>query len=116
MPGSSMNTDGNLVFSQMIFPVLSPVIVAANTTAEQTFTVPGLNVGDFVNLVKPTTQAGLGIVNSRVSALNTLAVTFSNNTGGGITPTASERYQLMIDRMDGYTVLASSGTLPQAFV
>lgn len=116
MPGGAMNSDGNLVFSQMIFPVLTPVAVGANTTAEQTFTIFGLQVGDFVNLVKPTAQAGLGVVNARVSALNTLAVTYSNNTGGGITPTAGERYQLMVDRMDGYAVLSASGALPQAFI
>ena len=111
-----MTTAGNLVFSQLIFPVLTPVAVGANTTAEQTFTIPGLQVGDFVNLLKPTTQAGLGIVNVRVSALNTLAVTYCNTTAGSLTPTAGERYQLMIDRMDGYAALASVGSLPQAFV
>ena len=72
---------------------LSPSAVSANTTAEQTFTVSGLAVGDVVVCVnKPTAQAGLGIVGSRVSAANTLALTFSNNTGSSITPTASEVY------------------------
>lgn len=73
---------------------LSPAIVAANTTAEQTFTVTGLAVGDVVMVNKPTTQAGLGIVGARVSAANTLAITFSNNTAAGITPTASEVYAI----------------------
>src|SRR5712691_6459698 len=63
---------------------LSPALVAANTTAEQTFTVTGLAVGDVVISVnKPTAQAGLGIVGWRVSAANTLAITFSNNTAAG---------------------------------
>lgn len=73
---------------------LSPAQVAANTTAEQTFTVTGLAVGDYVNVNKPTAQAGLGIVGTRVSAANTLAITFSNNTASPITPTASETYQV----------------------
>lgn len=78
-------------------PSLSPAIVAANTTAEQTFTVNGLAVGDVVISVnKPTAQAGLGIVGARVSGLNTLAITFSNNTAAGITPTAAETYQVLI--------------------
>lgn len=72
--------------------VLSPAIVAANTTAEQTFTVNGLAVGDFVYVNKPTTQAGIGICGARVTAVNTLGITFNNNTAGGITPTASETY------------------------
>lgn len=104
MPGSAMQSTGNLLFSSMLSLVLSPASVGANTTAEQTFTVPGLQVGDFVSIIKPSTQAGLGIVNVRVSANNTLAIAFSNGTGGGIVPTAGERYLLMVDRFDGYNV------------
>lgn len=76
---------------------LSPALVAANTTAEQTFTVTGLAAGDTVYSVnKPTSQAGLGIVGWRVSAANTLAITFSNNTAAGITPTAAEVYNVVV--------------------
>ena len=65
------------------------------TTSEQTVTVPGLNVGDVVVVNKPTHQTGLGIVGARVSAANTLAITFSNPTAAGITPTASEIYRVV---------------------
>lgn len=112
MPGAAMNADGNLLFSTMLSFTPTPVIVGANTTAEQTFTIPGLQVGDFVNIIKPSTQAGLGIVNCRVSAANTLAVAFCNTTGGGLTPTALERYLLMVDRFDG----ANVQNPPSAFV
>lgn len=84
--------------SMLLGVTLSPSSVAANTTAEQTFTVPGLLPGDIVTVGKPTSQAGLGIVNARVSAANTLAITFSNNTGSPISPTASEVYQVCVDR------------------
>jgi hypothetical protein len=73
---------------------ISPAQVAANTTAEQTFTVSGLAVGDVVFVNKPTAQAGLGIAGVRVSAANTLAITFVNATASPITPTASESYQV----------------------
>ena len=69
------------------------------TTSEQTVTVPGLEVGDFVSVVKPTHQAGLGVVNARVSAKNTLAITFVNPTAAGITPTASEIYLVLHARV-----------------
>lgn len=72
--------------------VLSPALIAANTSAEQTFTVNGLAVGDFVTISKPTAQAGLAIVGVRVSAVNQIGVVFGNFTGSGITPTASETY------------------------
>jgi hypothetical protein len=77
-------------------PSLSPALVNANTTAEQTFTVTGLTTSDTILACnKPTAQAGLGIVGVRVSASDTLAITFSNNTGSGITPTASQTYRVV---------------------
>jgi hypothetical protein len=89
---------GNVQQVALLSVALTPAQVAANTTAEQTFTVNGLLAGDFVEVNKPTTQAGLGVVNARVSAANTLAIAFSNNTGAGITPTAGESYQLLVVR------------------
>lgn len=77
--------------------VLSPAIVAANTTAEQTFTTdagPGSLKTDMqISVSKPTAQAGLGIVNVRVVSTTQVAITFVNDTAAGITPTASEMYQ-----------------------
>lgn len=72
---------------------IDPAAVATITTAEQNFTVPGLKVGDFVALNKPSLTAGLGIANVRVSAANTLSVTFVNPTAGSI-DAASETYLL----------------------
>lgn len=91
---------GNLVKQAVISVALSPAEVAANTSAEQTFTVNGLAVGDHVAINKPTAQAGLGIVGARVSAANTLAITFGNFTGAGITPTAGEKYAVLVSRKD----------------
>jgi hypothetical protein len=100
MPGASTLPRGNIATTYLLGLTISPASVGANTTAEQTFTLNGALVGDFVNVTKPTTQAGLGIVNARVSAANTLAITFSNNTGGGIVPTAGETYIVNLDRAD----------------
>lgn len=82
----------------VVLATLSPAIVALNTTAEQTFTVKGLLTTDFVYVNKPTAQAGLGICGARVSAADTLAITFNNNTAAGITPTASEVYKVLVFR------------------
>ena len=65
--------------------------VAINTTAEQTFALPGLRVGDFVFVNKPTLNAGLGVAGARVSANDTIAITFVNATVGAIDP-ASQTY------------------------
>ena len=91
---------GNLVKQAVISVTLSPALIVLNTTAEQTFTVNGLLPGDMVLVNKPTTQAGLGIVGSRVSAANTLAITFSNNTAASITPTAAQAYLVLVSRPD----------------
>lgn len=91
---------GNLVKQSVISVTLTPALIVLNTTAEQTFTVNGLLPGDFVSCNKPTAQAGLGIVGCRVSAANTLAITFSNNTGSSITPTAAQVYKILVSRPD----------------
>lgn len=90
---------------------LSPAIVAANTSAEQTFAATGIGlaIGDFVYVNKPTAQAGLGIVGARVSAVDTLALTFGNFTAAGITPTASESYEVMVLRQQPNWSAPASG-------
>lgn len=65
---------------------LNPASVAANTTAEQTFTVAGLAAGTFVQVDPPSPTPGLGIAGVRVSAANTLAINFSNTTSAAIDP------------------------------
>ena len=65
--------------------------VAANTSAEQSFAVKGLRPGDFVALSKPSVNAGLVVSTARVSAADTLAITFGNHTAGAIDP-AVETY------------------------
>ena len=58
---------------------------AANTTTVITLAVPGARLNNNV-VVNPTTalQAGLGIVGARVSATDTVAITFGNFTAGAI--------------------------------
>ena len=85
----------------------SPSAVSQGTTAEQTLTIQSgsggqmlLASGDMVFVNKPTSQAGLGVGNVRVSSGNTLGITFINvpAAGGNITPTASEVYSVVAIR------------------
>ncbi len=80
--------------------VWSPAAVSSNISAEQTVTVAGLvfATDHVLSVEKPTSQAGLVIGGWRVSANNTLAVTFGNFTGSPITPTASQTYTILIWR------------------
>lgn len=104
----TMLSRGNLLYQWMIGPTLTPVSVNANTTAEQSFTIPGLQVGDFVDVYAAVAQtAGIGIVNNRVSAANTLQIGFANATAGALTPVAGV-YYVMISRPESVANLATT--------
>lgn len=89
----------------------SPASVAANTTAEQNLAVTGLLATDVViGVSKPTAQAGLGIVGWRVISAGHLGLTFANDTGSPITPTATETYTIVVAR--GATAGTAIGPVP----
>jgi len=69
---------------------LTPAEVAANTTAEQTFTVSGVNSNDTITVNSASSDAGLGIGGARATASDTVAITFINATAGALTPTSEE--------------------------
>jgi hypothetical protein len=48
---------------------------------------------------KPSESAGLGVVNARVSAADTLAITFMNTTAAPIDP-AAETYKILVIRFN----------------
>lgn len=77
---------------------INPASVSANTTSEQTFTVTGIKTDDMIYINKPTHTAGLGIVNARVSAKDTIEITFMNATGSPIDP-PSEDYLIKSARL-----------------
>lgn len=81
---------GNILYDFIISPSLTPVSVAAATSAEQSFTIPGLQVGDMIAGIAPPSlmTAGIGISYGRVSAANTLIISFVNATAGGVIPVA----------------------------
>jgi hypothetical protein len=63
---------------------LDPASVAASTVMRQTFTVTGLTTNDVVIVNPPALIAGLEVVNARVTATDTLQITFWNTTGAPI--------------------------------
>jgi hypothetical protein len=92
--------NGNVFGSYVVTASLTPVAIATITTAEQTFTVAGLRVGDHVTVNPPSITAGTGIVGVRVTAANTLGLTFVNPTVGSLTPAAGT-YTLVVTRPEG---------------
>src|SRR3990167_8704929 len=65
---------------------LSPSAVGVSASTEQSFTVTGLVNPSVVYVTKPSFTSGIGIVNCRVSAADTLGITFCNPTAASITP------------------------------
>ena len=102
---------GNVWKNGVFTVTLSPASVANATSAEQTFTMTGLLTTDYVYVNKPTAQAGLGIVGARVSAADTLAITFMNATAATITPTASQAYIVQVVRVQPNWTAPASGSL-----
>ena len=94
---------GNISKLNLVNVTWSPASVAANTSVEQTVSVPGVVANqDFVlEVMKPTAQAGLSIAGARVSAADTVSVLFVNSTAAPIVPTASQSYGFAIARRDG---------------
>jgi hypothetical protein len=77
--------------------LLNIASVAAATSAEQTFTVRGLKLNDFIAVSKPSLHAGIAVGNARVSAKDTLAIQFINTTAGPIVP-GSETWNIFYFR------------------
>lgn len=87
----------NMVVASLTIDVAS---VSTITTAEQTFTLKGLQVGDLVFTAKPSSTTGVVIGSARVSAADTIAIQFVNPTAGSVNP-AEETYLVLVVRPDG---------------
>ncbi len=90
---------GNVQSAWLLSLTLTPVAVAATTAAQQTFTINGLLLGDYISALQYSGALTSQVtdVNAWVSANNTLAVTFSNTTAGSLTP-PSGTYSFLVIR------------------
>lgn len=87
--GAKIGASGTPLTQVKVYtPTLTPGSVLASISAEQTFTVAGLTTADSISVSGPAPTMGSGLVNARVSAADTLALTFINDTLAGLTSTA----------------------------
>lgn len=77
-------------------PTLTPGAIALAGFDEQTFSVPGLTTADTVTVNGPAAAAGTALVHARVSAADTLALTWQS-TGAGLIP-SSGTYRVLAVR------------------
>lgn len=101
LPDTVQMPTGNIWKVGVFNITLSPISVAPNTSAEQTFAATGIGLltTDLVVVQKPTSQAGLVMGGTRVSAADTLAINFGNLTAATITPTPSQVYTVGVFRV-----------------
>lgn len=87
--GVNIGATGTLLTQAIVYSqTITPASVAAATVAEQTFTVTGLATTDKVVVNHAATGNATGIAGVRVSAPNTLAISYVNPTVGALTPAA----------------------------
>ena len=100
MTGTTLSR-GNILKQFVQQPTLTPTTVTVSISAEQSFTVIGLLLGDVVEVccnVAPTN--GVSVSNARVSANNTMMVMFGNTATSAQLPTAGV-YNVIVSRPEG---------------
>lgn len=113
--GSSPDTiqmpTGNLWKVGRFALTLSPAAVAAASAVEQAFAATGIGLlpTDAVVVNCEAPLAGVTNANARVSAADTLAITFVNPTAGSLTPTPSTVYYVTVFRVQPLWTPPSSG-------
>jgi hypothetical protein len=109
MGGAASIPIGNCSNVFLLNPTLSPASVAPNTSAEQTFSVTGVHLGDYIEVNNSgANQAGLIIANARVTSAGNIGISFGNLTAATITPTAATVYTVLVVRGENY----ADGGLP----
>ena len=99
---STTITRGNSHETFYIQPTLAPVGVAANTTAAQTFSVPGLQTTDIVVVLglNGTQIAGIVVAEADCLAAGVLTIQFANVTAASVTPYTGV-YTIQVTRLEG---------------
>ena len=99
---STTVTRGNSHETFYIQPSITPSAVSANTTATQTFSVPGLQTTDIVAVLGYNGAQTTGIIVAEADCLtaNILSIQFGNVTASSATP-SSGSYTIQITRLEG---------------
>ena len=117
LPDTIQMPTGNLWKVGVFNLTLVPASVTSASTVEQTFSATGIGLltTDWVWVTSNQTANGLGIVNARVSAADTLNITWLNaiSSGGGagkwITPSSTATYSVFVVRVQPNWTKQASG-------
>jgi hypothetical protein len=112
MSGGSTIQRGNEIFDQMIYlPTVTVPNVAANASATQVITVPGIVAGDLISWNQIGVIAGLSVDNVWANAANQLTFYWSNTTIAAINGSAAQPFLLSVCRAENVS-LGGLASLP----
>jgi hypothetical protein len=111
MPATRLAT-GNPLFDTLIYiPAVAVPNLPASSTAQQTVTIQGINLGDLFSWNQQSNVAGVAIENIQATGPNTTVWTWSNATVGAINGTAAQPVLLEVVRCEN-TVDGGLSALP----
>lgn len=98
MPGPSDHSEGSVKYSYVVqvAVVAGAALVTGPSVEERTYTVSGLLVGDVVTVNPPSFVATVAVGPARVSAANTLAISYLATAGTPSIPAGN--YLVQVDR------------------
>jgi hypothetical protein len=118
MPGGNTLSHGNMLMVQGLNATLTPAAsVGAGLSVTSTYTIPGLVMGDLMDLYfQAIITAPLAVGAVWVSAANTLSVQWINASAStsSASPTAVST-TVLVNRLENYSLGGQSG-LPQAVI
>lgn len=73
---------------------LNPTAIPGRSTQVETFTVTGLRaeIHGIIHVFAPSLEAGIIVQNARISANDTLEITFKNETDASVNPASQSFY------------------------
>ena len=112
LPDTVQMPTGNLWKVGVFNLSLTPATIAMSTVAEQTFAATGIGLltTDWVWVTCNQANSNVGIVNCRVSATDTLNITWANPTIQTGTPSTTASYAVFVVRVQPNWAKPASGS------
>lgn len=99
---------GNIASINLVAATVNLGGVAANTSEEETFTLNGVKVGDFISVQSDDLEAGIILGSARVETADTVTVEVINATGSPVNA-ASSTMSVLVIRPEGVATSLPTG-------
>lgn len=100
---------GNMFAICAVSATVDVASVSAATTSDQSFTIPGVLLGDIVVVIPASTlNTGLSVSHAIATGTDTVSIRFMNATAGALNP-ASATYTLLVFRPESIAGRVTTG-------